>query len=107
MTEEKWQDIIFNIKEKFEVLNEDSGELEGVPGSFESLEFESPLGKVKIERVIKPKLLEEKTITSKRIGADVRVEKIYSEDETVSFIRAYKKNNQTDAWEEINSHNFL
>ena len=105
MTEEKWQEIIGKIKDRFEVLAEEESELENSPGSREAIVFNSPLGEVKLERIQKPKVKEEKTITSRRIGAAVRVEKIYEADATVSYLKAYKK--VDGLWQQIDSADFL
>jgi len=105
MTYEKWLDLKDKIQDKFGVDEYTKGTLEDVPDSTtETLIFNSPLGKIKLEWVSKPRTLGEKTVYSNRIGSNVKVDKIYSEDENVEYIKAYKKNGED--WEEISSNSF-
>lgn len=99
MTEEKWDQISLLIKDKFEVLAHDTEELD--PGELEYFEFEGPLGKMRLERTIRPKTEGSKMHTSTRIGAEGREEIIYSETETVSFINAFKWSDDLNDWQEI------
>ncbi|HPA25333.1 MAG TPA: hypothetical protein PLK76_01060 [bacterium] len=70
----------------------------------ETLIFNGPNGKIKLEWISKPKILGEKTLYSGRVGADVKVEKVYSQDEKSEFLKAYLfKDND---WQEINTQNF-
>lgn len=105
MTKEKWLDLKDKIKDKFGIEQEQKSTLEDVPDSVvETLIFDSPLGKIKLEWISKPKTLGEKTIYSNRIGSNVKVDKIYSEDEKAEYIKAYKLD--VDEWEEIKSDAF-
>jgi len=105
MTKDKWLDLKDKVREKFDVEEEKSNTLEDVPDSVcETLIFSSPLGKIKLEWISKPRTLNEKTIFSNRIGSNVKVEKVYSQDERAEFLKAYKW--ESDEWEEINADSF-
>lgn len=105
MTKDKWLDLKDKVREKFDLEEEKANALEDVPDSVcETLIFSSPLGKIKLEWISKPRTLDEKTIFSNRIGSNVKVEKVYSEDERSEYIKAYKFN--IDEWEEINADSF-
>jgi len=105
MTKEKWLDLKDKIEERFNVEDFKKDTLEDVPNSVvEILIFNGPLGKIKLEWISKPKTLSEKTIYSNRIGSNVKVEKIYSEDERSEFLKAYKFDD--DEWEEITTNSF-
>ena len=103
MTKEKWLDLVqmmegkFNIDEHFkEGLGNDE------PGEKDVVNFNSPvLGKVKLEWIEKPRFLKENTTYSRRIGSDVKVEKVYDENEIVSYIKGYKWDESAQDWEEI------
>jgi len=105
MTKEKWLDLKQSISEKFGIESEEKKALEYAPDSVvESLIFNGPVGKIKLEWVSKPKVLGEKTSYSRRIGGNINVEKIYSEDERSEFIKAYKF--EDDEWQEISTQTF-
>jgi len=105
MTREKWLDLKDKIKDKFGIEQEQKSTFEDIPDSVvETLIFDSPLGKIKLEWISKPRTLGEKTTYSNRIGSNVKVDKIYSEDERSEFIKAYKSD--VGEWEEISSNSF-
>ncbi len=105
MTRDKWLDLKDKIEDKFGIEEYNQSVLENVPNSIvEVLIFKSPLGKIKLEWISKPKTLGEKTVYSRRIGSNVKVEKIYSEDERSEYIKAYKL--AGDEWAEISSDSF-
>lgn len=105
MTRDKWLDLKDKIKTNFKIEEEYSRSLENVPTAVvEGLIFTSPLGKIKIEWVSKPKTLGEKTAYSNRIGSQVKVEKVYAVDERSEFIKAYRLVDED--WDEISGANF-
>lgn len=106
MTEERWEDIRHLVAEKFGQKEPVRQELEE-GGYQETLEFESPLGRVELEFTHKPRLLDTKTTYSNRIGSDVKVEKVYSEDEFANTLKAYRFDKEADDWMEFDSSAFL
>lgn len=101
MTQEKWQEIKGMVLDKFDVLENKTVNLDDRPGTVEYIEFTGPLGKMRLEWIDQPLLIDKKTIGSKRIGSDTKVEYIYSETERVNRFKAYKWNNDSQSWEEI------
>lgn len=99
MTEEKWKEIIGKILDDFEVLEHKNENLEPGPGVVEQIVFNGPSGKIKLERTVKPLVLEKRGLGSKRIGSRTKVEYIYSETEKVDTFKAYKWINE--GWIEI------
>jgi len=106
MSPERWEQLKGELRDKFEILEENKGELEDMPGNFEYLVFNNPLGKIRLEFITQPVVLDKKTTTSRRIGADVVVDYIYSEDEFVHKLKVYKWNQGLDDWEEIKADMF-
>lgn len=105
MTRGKWLDLKDKIKEQFEIESEEEKTLDNAPDSIlETLIFTSPLGKIKLEWHSRPRTLEEKTIYSNRIGSDVKIEKVYSNQERSEFLKAFKEENGD--WEEISPTTF-
>jgi len=96
MTKERWQEIKANIKENFGI--EDNYEQDLEPGIAELIEFTGPEGKMLLRFITKPKLLDKKTSFSNRAGSDVKVDYVYSEDETVSYLEVYSWSEDKDDW---------
>ena len=104
---EKWKNLIDDIKDKFEVEKEGEEHLDERGGiDIEFIIFKSPLGRVKLEFVTKPVVLDKKDIYSQRIGAQSNIEYVYSEDEKTTRLVAYKYNDVEKEWVEINTDSF-
>lgn len=107
MTKEKWKKIKGNILDNFEVEeggNEHFEEEGGV--DIEFIVFKSPLGRVRLEHVTKPVILDKKTNYSRRIGSETKVDYVYSETDFTETMMAYKWNGSEEEWEEMDSKNF-
>jgi hypothetical protein len=107
MTIEKWENIKGHIKDNFEVENEGSENIEEDGGvNIECIEFHGPLGRMRLEFIDKPVILDKKTTYSRRIGSETGVEYIYSETERAYQMNAYKWNEETEDWMEMEAKNF-
>jgi hypothetical protein len=107
MTPERWKEISSTAKDRFKVTNEGEEQIDeegGINISF--LEFESPMGKIRLEFVTKPVVTGKKTSYSKRIGSETQVEYQYSETETSSKLLTYKWDEDEGDWIEIESKLF-
>jgi len=99
---EKWNNITGMIKDQFEVEEEGKDDLEDVPnGTVEFIIFQGPLGRIKLEYITKPIVLDKKTIGSRRIGSETAVEYIYSEDEVSQTFKAYIWEDERNDWVEM------
>lgn len=113
MTQEKWENLKIMIKDKFGLREERTEETElgeredgtKIKEEKETIEFESPMGRIRLEKIAKPKIINKRTLYSKRIGGKIKVEYIYSEDEAVCQFRAYKWEQNKNQWLEI-TYNF-
>lgn len=101
MTEEKWQEIIGQIKDEFKVLENKTETLDNMPGQVEYILFEGPVGKMKLEFISKPLVLDKKGLGSRRIGSQTKVEYIYSDTEKVHTFKAYKWDEAQNEWVEM------
>lgn len=106
MEDQKWENLINLVKEKFGIDSQRKELLEESPGEIEIIEFEGPLGKMKFERLTRPRVLAKKTHYSRRIGGNVKVDYIYSEDEFIKTFKMYKWNEEDDEWREISGGDF-
>lgn len=98
MTEEKWKDIVSKIKDDFKVLENKTEDLENLPGQLEYIIFDGPVGKMKLEFITKPLVIDKRAIGSRRIGSQTKVEYIYSDSEKVHTFKAYKWDDAQAGW---------
>lgn len=114
MTEEKWQDIKGSIKDKFSLLQEKIEPIElkvGLTekqkiGEKEVLVFQSPLGKIKLEYLVKPVVLDKKEHYTKRMGTTAQTEYVLSDSEFVRRMEAWQWNEENQDWQKIDSSRF-
>lgn len=99
MTEERFNEIKANIKANFNLQDEYLEELD--PGEAQVLEFQSPQGLIKLCFITKPKLLDKKTSYSNRVGSGVKVDYVYSDEESVSYLEAYIFSEADNDWKKI------
>lgn len=102
MTKEKWTSIVGNIQDKFNVLEFEKEHIDDEGGvDVEYIVFESPLGKIRLEFVERPVVLDKKTTYSRRIGSETKVDYVYSDTEKSSQMTAYKWDETQDDWIEM------
>jgi hypothetical protein len=107
MTPERWLNAKNELKDKFEILDEGQTLLEEEGGiTIDHIEFTSPMGRIRLEFITKPVILDKKTSYSKRIGSETQVDYIYSQDELSHQLAVYKWNENDSDWEEIDSKMF-
>lgn len=109
MTEEKWLNLVSMIEESFGIDDRQKEELseEEGPGEKEIVEFKGVMGKMKLVRLVRPLILDKKTTYSKRAGSETKVDYIYSDTETVTSLKAYRFDEATDDWQEIDVNAFM
>lgn len=103
MTQEKWENLIIYIKESFDVSEHETEETADGKVSLEYICFSGPMGKIKLEREVKPLVTGRKVLSSKRPGSAVLEELEYSDTEKVDKLRAYRWDENKDEWEEIDA----
>ena len=107
MLPEKWQNLLDDIKDKFEIEEKGKKHLDEQGGvDIEFIIFKGPLGRMKLEFITKPVVLDKKTIYSQRIGSGTNVEYVYSQDEKTHRLVAYKWDQSQKDWIEIEAGNF-
>ena len=104
---EKWENVVDNIKDKFDVEEHNSKHLDERGGTdIDFIIFNSPIGRVKLEFTSRPVVLDKKTIYSRRIGSGSAEEYIYSKDEKSHKMTAFKWDDNENEWVEINADSF-
>ncbi|MFW5888666.1 MAG: hypothetical protein ACOCVY_03045 [Patescibacteria group bacterium] len=108
MTPEKWQQIIGEIKDNFEVEKNEKERIEEEGGvDIEYIIFKGPLGKMKLEFVTKPLIIDKKTNYSLRIGSESNVEYVYSDTEKTHQLYAFKWDEENNDWMEIDAESMF
>lgn len=103
MLPERWLELKQEIKQKFELEDEYTEELDH--GSQEVLEFVSPMGRVKLCFVKNPKVLDKKTTYSNRIGSGVSVEYVYDSENFVYHLDVFLWSEANEQWEKLDKQN--
>ena len=106
MNQEKWETIKGMVKEKFEIEDEGTAALEDGPGEREYVVFNGPLGKMKLEGIIKPAVIDKKVIANKRIGANSVEQNVYSETDKVFMFNPYRWSEELNDWQQIDAEDF-
>jgi len=109
MNDEKWGDIVELVEQKFGIIERNKEEVP-IGDDFEedksrekidSVIFNGPLGKMKIQRITRPVILDKKAHYTKTIGKGAQVEITYSDSETTSKVKAFKWDDIDKNWVEI------
>lgn len=99
MTDDKWQEIVEKIKSDYDLEEEFQGEIENIPeATFAGVVFFSPAGKYKVTRTKRPKVIDKKTQYSNRVGGEMRVDYVYSDNEFVDDLEVHKWNDLEQDW---------
>lgn len=106
MTEDKWIELLERIDRQFTMLDRVIEDIDGQPGEVESVVFEGPMGKMKIERTVRPVVLDKKQHYTNRAGGGTTTEYIYSPTEKSDRVKAYKMDPRTEEWVEIDAGAF-
>lgn len=101
MNDEQWRETVGRIQDSFRVLDHQHIRGDEVTGDLEFIEFESPQGKMKLERTSKPRVIGKTAIGSKRIGSAVKVHYEYSSTDRVHTVKAYRWDPRLTTWQEI------
>ncbi len=104
MDQQKWKETLGMIKESFEVEDngsEHSDEYGGIDTEY--VVFQGPIGKMRLEFITKPVVLDKQTTYSRRIGSETTVEYIYSPDEKIQKLMVYTWSDEKDDWIEVDS----
>ena len=104
MSPDKWEQLKGQIQDQFKNISITQEELEDFDrGEKEIVLFDGPLGKMKLEYITRPVVIDKQTHGSRRIGSHTDVEYIYSETESSHSIKAYKWDDNQDDWLEIDT----
>jgi hypothetical protein len=107
MLPEKWQQLVGNIKDNFKVEENEKSHFDEDGGiDVEYIIFAGPLGRMKLEYITRPAVLDKKTKFSNRLDAETVVQYIYSPDEKSHKFKAYKWDEAINDWLEMEAKKF-
>ncbi len=107
MTPEKWKNILGNVKDNFVIEEEGSEYLDEEGGiDIEYVVFNGPTGRMRLEFISKPVVLDKKTIYSRRVGSETKVEYVYSQTERTYKLMAYQWDEEEGEWVEMEEEMF-
>lgn len=99
MHQDRWRDIVGQIQDNFAVEEHETTTFEEEGGSsLERIVFESPLGRIKLEFLVRPKVLDKKVSYSNRIGSESVVEYIYDPNEKSCQLLVYRWSEANNNW---------
>jgi hypothetical protein len=91
MDKERWGATLDRILSEFEVVEHTKTAGSDNIGEVETIIFVSPIGKVKLEYISRPAILDKKIIGAHRRGKSAaQVEYVYSETETTGKLNAWR-----------------
>lgn len=107
MTYDQWKDLQTRIDDKFQDVKRGKSALPDGPGELEFVEFKSPMGLVRLELWIRPKVLERKTIYSHRMNTAATVQYTYDETEHTFTFKAYRQDERSGEWTEVRAEGLV
>lgn len=99
MTDDKWETLLEQIQRKFGLEAHTQNEPVEEGGTREVVIFKTPSGKMKLERISRPLVLDKKVHYSKRASAGRNVEYVYSPTEKTHRERLFRWSGAD--WDEI------
>lgn len=101
MFQGKWEDLLDKIERMFGFVEHTTEECPERRMTVETAVFDGASGRMKLERTVKPVVLDKKTMYSKRIGGEVTTEYVFSDDEYVDTVKFYKWDRLAREWKQI------
>ncbi len=101
MHQRKWEDLLDKIEKMFGFIEHQLEEYPERRMTFETAIFDGASGRIKLERTVKPVVLDTKTTYSKRIGSEVVTEYVLSDDECVDTVRFFRWDRLAREWKQI------
>ena len=101
MYQGKWEELVDKIQKLFGFIDHTTEEYPERHMTVETVVFNGASGRMKLERTVKPLVLEKKASYSKRIGGEVTFEYVLSEDEFVDTVKLYRWDRISREWRPV------
>lgn len=101
MYQGKWDDLIDKIERMFGFVEHTTESYPERRMTVETAVFDGASGRIKLERTVKPLVLDQKTSYSKRAGGEVMTDYVLSDDEYVDIVRFFRWDRLAREWKQI------
>jgi hypothetical protein len=101
MHQAKWEALLDQIERLFGFLEHEHEEYPERHLKVETVVFDGASGRMKLERSVRPVILDKRTSFTKRAGSDVSVEYVFSEDEFVDTVKLYRWDRLAREWRQM------
>jgi len=101
MHQRKWEDLLDKIERLFGFVEHTTEEYPERHLTVETAVFDGASGRMKLERAVKPLVIDKKVTYSKRIGSEVDVEYVLSEDEFVDTVKLFRWDKLAREWKQM------
>lgn len=101
MHQAKWEALLDQIERLFGFLQHETEEYPERHLTVETVAFDGASGRMKLERSVRPVIVDKKTRFTKRAGSDVVMEYVFSEDEFVDTVKLYRWDKLARKWREM------
>ncbi len=101
MHQRKWEELLDRVEKMFGFEEHTTEEYPERHLTVETAIFDGASGRIKLERTVKPVVLDKKTSYSKRAGGEVSIEYVLSDDEFVDTVKFYRWDRLAREWKQI------
>jgi hypothetical protein len=101
MHQSKWESLLDQIERQFGFLEHETEEFPERRLTVETAVFDGAGGRMKLERSVRPVILDKKAHFSKRVGSSSSVEYVYSDTEEVDTVRLFQWDRLARTWREL------
>jgi hypothetical protein len=101
MLQRKWEELLDQIERLFGFVEHTREEFPERRLTVEIAVFDGASGRMKLERTVRPVVLDKKTSYSKRIGGEVDIEYTYSDSEFADVVKLFAWDRLAGAWKQI------
>lgn len=98
MTQDRWKEVQETLRNQFEIEYEGEEEMVPGPGTMEVMEFEGPMGFMRVEYSSRPRTLGRKVSGSRRSNAQQHEQMIYDASDVVHHMSVHTWNDDEEKW---------
>jgi hypothetical protein len=101
MHQAKWEALLDQIERLFGFLEHEIEEYPERHLTIETAVFNGASGRMKLERSVRPVIVDKKTSYTKRAGSEVGVEYVFSDDEFVDTVKLFRWDKLAREWRQM------
>lgn len=101
MNDERWDELVYRISVKAKQMDRDTETRDEGRTTVETVLFDVGMGRMRLQRVSRPIVLDKKMIYSKRIGGETSTEYVFSETEKTHHVTLHRWSPEESAWVEV------